>query len=140
MSRDSRPEMMIENPTPSKVRAGPARSLGTRALAHTPAQTKHPEPVRLANRGEGTLDTVEARRIKRLGAKLLDAERRLVVSPRVAEEMLSMSHKQLYGLLNNSELESFTVGRRRKITVASIKQFIAARLEKYAKPKARRSG
>ena len=51
-----------------------------------------------------------------------------------------MSHKQLYGLLNNGELESFTVGRRRKITVASIKQFIAARLEKYAKPKARRSG
>jgi hypothetical protein len=87
-----------------------------------------------------TLDTVEARRIKRLGAKLLDAERRLVVSPRLAEEMLSMSHKQLYGLLNNGELESFTVGRRRKITVASIKQFIAARLEKYSKLKARRSG
>jgi hypothetical protein len=103
-------------------------SLGTRVLAHTPAQTKHPEPVPLANRGEGTLDTVEARRIKRLGAKLLDAERRLVVSPRLAEEMLPMSHKQLYGLLNNGELESFTVGRRRKITVASIKQFIAARL------------
>jgi hypothetical protein len=44
----------------------------------------------------------------------------LVVSPRIACQMLSCSHKRLYCLLADGQLESFKDGRSRKITVASI--------------------
>jgi hypothetical protein len=49
----------------------------------------------------------------------------LVVKPRTACLLLSCSHKRLYQLLSAGELESFTNGRSRLITVASIKLLIA---------------
>jgi hypothetical protein len=49
----------------------------------------------------------------------------LIVKPRVACEMLSCSHKRLYQLLSDGQLESFTNGRSRLITVASIRLLIA---------------
>jgi hypothetical protein len=49
----------------------------------------------------------------------------LVVNPRGACHLLSCSRKRLYQLMAEGELESFTNGRARKITVASIKRLIA---------------
>jgi excisionase family DNA binding protein len=49
----------------------------------------------------------------------------LVVKPRQAELLLSCSHKRLYELLAAGELQSFRDGSSRKITVESIKQYIA---------------
>jgi hypothetical protein len=53
---------------------------------------------------------------------------RLVVSPRRARHMLDIGNTRLYELLNNQELESYLDGRARKITVASIRQYITRRL------------
>lgn len=60
-------------------------------------------------------------------AGLLDDER-LVVSPRRASRMLDCGNTRLYELLKARELESFLDGRSRKITVSSIKAYIARRL------------
>jgi len=49
----------------------------------------------------------------------------LVVKPRTACLLLSCSHKRLYQMLGDGTLESFTNGRSRLITVASIKLLIA---------------
>jgi hypothetical protein len=54
-----------------------------------------------------------------------DLEGPLVVKPRVACQLLSCSHKRLYQLLGDGQLDSFKDGRSRKITVASIRQLIA---------------
>jgi len=53
----------------------------------------------------------------------------LVVSPRGAEQLLGISKTTLYELLNRGELESFTLGRSRKITLASIRALIERRIE-----------
>jgi len=53
----------------------------------------------------------------------------LAVKPRVAWQMLQCSNTHGYELLNSGELESFRDGGSRKITVASIKRYIARRLE-----------
>jgi hypothetical protein len=53
----------------------------------------------------------------------------LAVKPRVAWQMLQCSNTRGYELLNSGELESFRDGGSRKITVASIKSYIARRLE-----------
>jgi hypothetical protein len=52
----------------------------------------------------------------------------LVVKPRVAWKMLACSNTRGYQLLAAGELESFLDGRSRKITVASIRDYIARRL------------
>ncbi len=52
----------------------------------------------------------------------------LVVKPKAAWRMLSISNTRGYELLATGELESFKDGRSRKITVASIKALIARRL------------
>ena len=52
----------------------------------------------------------------------------LVVKPRAAWKMLGCSNTRGYELLAAGELESYKDGRSRKITVASIKAFIARRL------------
>jgi excisionase family DNA binding protein len=85
------------------------------------------------------VDRAEAREFARLKSQLASAER-LVVRPAEAERMLGIGHKQLYQLLNNGELESFTVGRSRRIPMASIRAYIARKLEKFPKPKQRRTG
>lgn len=52
----------------------------------------------------------------------------LVVKPKQARLMLACSHTRLYELIAARELESFRDGRSRKITVESIKRYIAQRL------------
>jgi hypothetical protein len=53
----------------------------------------------------------------------------LVVSPRRARRMLDCGNTRLYELIAARELETFKDGKSRKITVASIKQYIARRIE-----------
>jgi hypothetical protein len=52
----------------------------------------------------------------------------LVVKPKVAWKMLSCSNTRGYELLAAGELDSFLDGRSRKITVESIRRYIAQRL------------
>jgi hypothetical protein len=52
----------------------------------------------------------------------------LVVSPSVAWRMLACGKTRGYELIAAGELQSFTDGRSRKITVASIKRYIERRL------------
>jgi excisionase family DNA binding protein len=48
-----------------------------------------------------------------------------VVSPKRACVLLDCSRPTLYGMISSGELESYTDGRSRKITVASIRKRIA---------------
>src|SRR5262249_24097334 len=52
----------------------------------------------------------------------------LVVKPKVAWQMLSCSNTRGYELLAAGELDSFRDGRSRKVTVESIRRYIAQRL------------
>jgi hypothetical protein len=52
----------------------------------------------------------------------------VVVKPKIAWKMLSCSNTRGYELLAAGELESFRDGRSRKITVASIHQYILRQL------------
>ena len=52
----------------------------------------------------------------------------LAVSPREAWTMLGISNSTGYELPAAGELDSFTVGRARRITVASIHRYIARKL------------
>lgn len=53
----------------------------------------------------------------------------LIVKPKDARRMLSISQKRLYQLIAAGELDSFKDGASRKITVASIKAYIERRLQ-----------
>lgn len=53
----------------------------------------------------------------------------LLVSPRDAWRMLGCGNTHGYALLKAGELESFLDGRSRKITVGSIHQYIARKLD-----------
>ena len=70
----------------------------------------------------------------------------LLVKPREAWRMLGCGNTRGYALLNARELESFLDGRSRKITVASIRDYIARKLAgaddrvKEAAPQGRRRG
>jgi hypothetical protein len=52
----------------------------------------------------------------------------LVVKPKAAWKMLACSNTRGYELLAAGELDSFLDGRSRKITVESIRRYIAQRL------------
>jgi hypothetical protein len=52
----------------------------------------------------------------------------LAVKPKRAAEMLDCGITRLYELINAKEIVSFTDGRSRKITVASIQAYIARRI------------
>jgi excisionase family DNA binding protein len=52
----------------------------------------------------------------------------LAVSPRQACGLLSIGLTRLYELLGSGELDSFLVGRSRRITVASMQAFVERRL------------
>lgn len=51
-----------------------------------------------------------------------------MVSPRRAEQLLGISKTTLYELLGRGELESFTLGKSRKITLVSIRALIERRV------------
>jgi hypothetical protein len=52
----------------------------------------------------------------------------LVVSPRRARSLLDVGNTRLYELIGSGELESFKAGKSRKITMASIRAYVARRL------------
>jgi excisionase family DNA binding protein len=52
----------------------------------------------------------------------------LVVSPRRARNLLDCGNTRLYELIGAGVLESYRDGKSRKITVASIKDYIARKL------------
>jgi hypothetical protein len=56
----------------------------------------------------------------------------LVVKPKVAWKMLACSNTRGYELLAAGELDSFRDGRSRKITVESIRRYIARHLSSNA--------
>jgi excisionase family DNA binding protein len=64
-----------------------------------------------------------------------DGDEPLVYSPKKTKQKLQVSHSKFYELLNSGELESYTEGRSRRITVRSINSYIERRL---AAEKARR--
>jgi excisionase family DNA binding protein len=53
----------------------------------------------------------------------------IVVSVRKARQLLDLSHHQIYRLINRGELQSAKFGRARRITVASIQDYIKRHLE-----------
>src|SRR5205814_2235400 len=79
---------------------------------------------------QANINATAVREIARLKAQISEREA-LGVPPREAERLLSISHKKCYDLLQAGELESYTVGRARRITLASIKNFIARQLAQY---------
>ena len=63
-----------------------------------------------------------------LSTGLSDWEGALVVKPKVAWKMLACSNTRGYELIAAGALDSFLDGRSRKITVDSIRRYIAQRL------------
>jgi hypothetical protein len=59
---------------------------------------------------------------------LSDWEGPLLVKPKVAWKMLACSNTRGYELIAAREIDSFLDGRSRKITVESIRRYIARRL------------
>jgi excisionase family DNA binding protein len=57
-----------------------------------------------------------------------DDLRPLAVPPRLACQLLSVGLTRLYQLLNAGELDSFHIGRARRITTASIRGFVARQI------------
>ena len=53
----------------------------------------------------------------------------LIVKPKEARRMLACGHTRLYQLIAAGELDSFLDGRARKITVDSIRRYIARQLD-----------
>ncbi len=86
---------------------------------------------------QSNISPATARDIKRLRAKL--AERvALGVPPATAERLLNVSHKSLYVMLNAGLLDSYKVGRARRVTLASIEDYIARQIEAHPMPRTRR--
>jgi len=52
----------------------------------------------------------------------------LVASPNQTMKAIQVSRKKLYELINSGELESYTEGKSRRITVKSINEYIERRL------------
>jgi excisionase family DNA binding protein len=55
-------------------------------------------------------------------------EGRLAVKPKLACKALSVGLTRIYELLKTGELESYSDGRSRKITTASIRAYVARRI------------
>ncbi|MCP3461886.1 helix-turn-helix domain-containing protein [Bradyrhizobium sp. CCGUVB23] len=52
----------------------------------------------------------------------------LVASPNQTMRAIQVSRKKLYELINSGELESYTEGKSRRITIKSINEYIERRL------------
>lgn len=63
----------------------------------------------------------------------------LVASPNQTMRAIQVSRKKLYELINAGELESYTEGKSRRITVRSINDYIERRLEAEAVRRGRAS-
>lgn len=51
-----------------------------------------------------------------------------VLTMKEAQQYLKISHQKLYDLINEGELQTYTVDRRRFTTVAAIEDFVKTRL------------
>jgi hypothetical protein len=69
----------------------------------------------------------------------VDSDGPLVASPNQAMKRLLISRSTLYALLNANppELESYTEGRSRRITVRSINSYVERRLQEEAQRRGR---
>lgn len=63
-----------------------------------------------------------------MASQISPADDRIVVKPRVAAVMLGCGITRLYELIAAREIESFKDGRSRKISVSSIREYVARRL------------
>jgi excisionase family DNA binding protein len=63
-----------------------------------------------------------------MSANSIALEAPLVASPNQAMRAIQVSRKKLYELINAGELESYTEGKSRRITVKSINEYIERRL------------
>jgi excisionase family DNA binding protein len=63
-----------------------------------------------------------------MSANSLALEAPLVASPNQTMRAIQVSRKKLYELINNGELESYTEGKSRRITVKSINEYVERRL------------
>ena len=63
-----------------------------------------------------------------MSANSIALEASLVASPNQAMTALQVSRKKPYELINAGELESYTEGKSRRITVKSINEYIERRL------------
>jgi excisionase family DNA binding protein len=61
-------------------------------------------------------------------AAAIALEAPLVASPNQAMRAIQVSRKKLYELINAGELQSYTEGKSRRITVKSINEYIERRL------------
>lgn len=67
-----------------------------------------------------------------MSANSIALEAPLVASPNQAMRAIQVSRKKLYELINAGELESYTEGKSRRITVKSINEYIERRLAEEA--------
>lgn len=51
------------------------------------------------------------------------------LSPKATKDAIGCGTTKLYQLINDGELESYFIGRSRRITTASIKAFVARQIE-----------
>jgi excisionase family DNA binding protein len=61
----------------------------------------------------------------------------LVMSPNQTMKALLISREKLYGLINSGELQSYTEGRSRRITIESINAYVYRRLAQEAERRGR---
>jgi excisionase family DNA binding protein len=66
--------------------------------------------------------------VSHMSANSIALEAPLVASPNQAMRAIQVSRKKLYELINAGELESYTEGKSRRITVKSINEYIERRL------------
>jgi len=71
------------------------------------------------------------------GAQIITLESPIVASPNQAMALLQISRKTLYRLINEGELESYTEGKSRRITVKSMGALVERRLAADAKRRGR---
>lgn len=64
---------------------------------------------------------------ERPGSVPEESPRPLLVSPREACRLLSIGLTRLYEILNAGELDSFLIGRSRRITLVSLHRFVERR-------------
>ncbi len=86
---------------------------------------------------QSNISPAAARDINRLRARLAEREA-LGVPPATAERLLGISHKKIYELLSGGELDSYKIGRARRVTLASIEGFLARQIEAHPMPRTRR--
>lgn len=54
------------------------------------------------------------------------------LTPKAAKDAIGCGTTKLYELINNGELDTYTIGRGRRITTASIKAYVARQMKRAA--------